>query len=261
MKTDTKPIEAWKGYFEKIKRFIDVEGYTNILQCYEVRRAVAVGNAPHIRHKLHWMQSLPSYKNHYEKLLQDDWIGNPTRLPRNNPFTSGARINMLYHIIQLLNYGINILDYQHIFEFGGGYGCLCEMLHKAGFVGSYTIYDVPVMSGIQEWYLSHYDQQAKCTCKLEKVPDPGDKKSAFIATMSFSEIPISERIQVEKMIKDYDLIFIAYAADFVGIDNLGYFNRFRRKLKSHQWDEWDIDRDIGVTRKRKGKRYLVGVKK
>ncbi|KAJ1474744.1 hypothetical protein T484DRAFT_1831154, partial [Baffinella frigidus] len=41
-----------------------------------------------------------------------------------------------------------------VVEFGGGYGCLCNLMHTGGFEGQYLLYDLPVFSLIQTYYLS-----------------------------------------------------------------------------------------------------------
>ena len=62
-------------------------------------------------------------------------------------------------------------NFDFIFEFGGGYGAMCEILHRAGFSGEYYIYDVPSMNKIQEHFLeSSGIDGVVCTSNLDDIP-------------------------------------------------------------------------------------------
>jgi hypothetical protein len=165
---------------------------------------------------------------------------------------------MLYHIEQIRKYaGVKLAEHDFIFEFGGGYGCLCEMLYRDGFRGEYYLYDVPVMNTIQRYYLSRNGiNKVHCVSSLNDIPMPKGK-SAFVATMSFSEIPGEHRYETQKMIADYDSIVIAYASNFYGIDNEKYFGNLQEQIK-RRWLAWPIDYDLAVARE--GKMYLVGAR-
>ena len=48
---------------------------------------------------------------------------------------------------------LRFLKSEFIVEFGGGYGCLCHSVHGAGFKGRYVIFDLPVFTAVQTFYL------------------------------------------------------------------------------------------------------------
>lgn len=260
---DTPQIEKWKEYHKEIERLIKSGDIKNFLNWYPIRRAVFVGNAKHIRHKLNWLKEHINPAR-LRRLLQDNWIGNPKSLQM-YPRTTGTRVNMLYHMTQIWKrVTIALADLDYIFEFGGGYGCLAEMVIRDGFKGGYTIYDLPVMNQIQDYYLGRVGvlDQVEMISSLKNVVIP-DSISAFVATMSFSEIPLESRIPIEKFLKEFDFLVFVYAESFHQIDNVRYFERLQENLSldgaGYDWVQWPVDHDLPVVRP--GKNYLVGVKK
>lgn len=248
MNVDTEPIDAWKGYFGKIKHLYETEGPDNFLTWEPILKAVSVGNAPHIRSKAHIL--FQSKEN--ARLAKEEWWGHPRPLP-DYPFTSGTRVNMLWHLKRLSDFGIDLNQYDTIVEFGGGYGCLCEMIHRKGFQGKYYLYDVPIMVKIQRWYLSHFDfydlLHGHLISSLDKIEPVG--KTAFIGMMSYTETPLSERTQVEERFMEYDLVALAYAQNFIGVNNQAYLGKLAKKLRAHwskaritesQIDDWRPDK-------------------
>ena len=69
--------------------------------------------------------------------------------------TNSNTVHHAYHISQLLKYvNIDINKLSTIIEFGGGYGNMCRLLFNLGFKGNYTIFDLPIFSELQRYYLS-----------------------------------------------------------------------------------------------------------
>jgi len=63
-------------------------------------------------------------------------------------------IHHTYHIAQFEDkVGERISNFDFIFKFGGGYGSMCKLLHNPGFKGRYVLYDFPVFSALQEFFL------------------------------------------------------------------------------------------------------------
>lgn len=250
-------ISKWDEYHQQIERLVESGDIKNFLQWYPILRAVAVGNAKHIRHKIMWLRNLTNWK-HIREVINESWVGNPSPLPQFE-FTSGTRVNMMYHVMQLkIKMGIDLSSYDEILEFGGGYGCMCDILRIMGFDGNYQIYDLPVMGKIQEYFLSaNSHTNFRCVSSVDQIVKPAGN-AAFIATMSFSETQVESRRMIEEILPRYNLIFIAYADKFFDIDNRRYFDQLCKQLSDYKWGTWHIDADLPVVRE--GKRYLVGVK-
>lgn len=256
----TKQVEMWKVYHDQIEKLIENEGFENCLQWKPILKAVFVGNAPHIRAKARIMFSegnLFPRRLTNKQLVLEPGIGNPSRLP-DHPFTSGTRVNMLWHIRNLkLIFKDDLSSYDGIFEFGGGYGCLCEMVYQLGFSGKYFLYDVPTMTKIQKWYTSQFGlMNPDCISDLREVSFPENSKKAFVGMMSYTEIPMEERKKVEPIIFNSDMIFIAFATQYSGMDNNRYIAYISERLQLNGYttqvrdiDEW-----------RKGKKYFYARK-
>jgi len=262
----TEAIEAWREYHNRIEQLIEEEGFENFLQWYPIRRAVWVGNAPHIREKLKWIIKSYTSLSLFAKLemLNEKWIGNPDPLP-DADYTSGTRVNMVYHILQLKKHvGIYFRNFDFIFEFGGGYGCFADIMYRLGFSGDYWFYDVPAMLRIQDYFMQesgHKKHKMRFIPNVANLDIPKISNSAFVATMSFAEISIEERAKIEEHLHKFKLIFIAFAEDFGhgNIDNRKYFDDFKKRFDDYEWKEWLIDGDLKS--KRPGKFYLVGDRK
>lgn len=259
----TPQIKVWEQYHKEIEKLIDSGDIANFLQWYPIQRAVFVGSAKHILYKLNWINKNKN-RDEVSFLLKENWIGNPPPL-RTAEYTSGTRVNMLYHLMRFEeSTSLFLRDFDFIFEFGGGYGCLAEMLFRAGFSGKYIIYDIPVMNRIQEYYLSEagLEGKVKVTSDLEDLNNIVPE-SAFIATMSFSEIPIDSRVEIEKHLDNFDCLFFAYAGYFHGIDNYAYFKNLKFEFfKNNSFVDFYkflIDFDLPVVRAEKY--YEIMVKK
>lgn len=224
-------------------------------------KAIFVGNAPHIRAKARLLFSgkdiFPRRISNRD-LAAEPGIGNPMRLP-DHKFTSGARVNMLWHLKSLLEFGEDLSQYDFIFEFGGGVGYLADMVFRLGFAGEYFLYDVPTMSRIQKWYLGQLDRDAHAHCvnDLSDVRLPVNENVAFVGLMSFTEIPLKEREKVEPFIFSCELIFIAFATQYSGIDNAKYIAHLAERLQLEGYETQIKDIDPW----RKGKKYFVAKRK
>ncbi|MEM1156893.1 MAG: hypothetical protein AAF649_03080 [Verrucomicrobiota bacterium] len=165
--------------------------------------------------------------------------------------------------------GCRIEQFGKIFEFGGGYGSLCHLIHRLGFSGKYLIADLPPFSALQRYYLSALDnpvREEECsepqgivlTNQLEG--DAMERQRSltcvglFIATWSLSEAPLSVREQTIPHLENYEAFFIAYQENFDGMDNMDYFQHFTRKFPEVEWEDFEIP-------VLPGHRYLMGKRK
>ena len=101
-----------------------------------------------------------------------------------------------------------------IFEFGPGYGGLCEAIKEAGFGGDYYLYDFPEMEKIQRHYL---EDQSRIYWEI-----PTEPVDLFISTWALSEAPIELRESILSRVKADTYVFI-YQPEWEGIDNKAFF--------------------------------------
>lgn len=84
-------------------------------------------------------------------VIKDPNIGSPSI----HKGTSGTYIRQAYALQQWeTKTGYSVNDQKYIFEFGGGYGVMPIVCHRLEFDGYYEIFDLPIVSTIQKWYLN-----------------------------------------------------------------------------------------------------------
>ena len=148
-----------------------------------------------------------------------------------------------------------------IFEFGGGYGALCYLIYKLGFMGKYQLYDLPEMELLQRFYLGNTIGGGIDTEWMEKKNvNGGDwlttgqwKTDLFIANISLSETPISVRDSFLGLI-DAKHYYITYLPTHDNVANHKCFNEHREKTVDRiDWIDW-------INPYKKNIRYLYGRK-
>lgn len=172
-----------------------------------------------------------------EKLLKEDKIGNPPSY-KDFPKSSGNLIHHTYSLIEFTKHsGKDVKTMNTIIEFGGGYGSFSRLCFRAGFKGTYIIYDLPEYSAFQDYFLSSIDLNLKIV-KNKIINEPGTvclindikliknsiNADLFIALWSLSECPIELRENFSNQINKCSSLLIGFQEKFENIANLEYFN-------------------------------------
>ena len=169
-----------------------------------------------------------------------------------NPPTDGNIIHQAYHIARFMaETGQDIKNFDYIFEFGGGYGCMCRLIHELGFSGEYVIYDLLHFSALQRYYLDSCQVDATCISDIQNIQRLVGGKSLFLSTWALSETPLEVRESFEGILPFFDSFLFAYQDSFDGIDNTKYFKKIKRKRR--KWFDIKIEH-------LDGNRYLFGSK-
>ena len=238
---------SWENNRKEIRKAI-IKGDLSDFINWDVIQRTMFFEAPRIEYETVMCNSLLS------TAINESKVGNPKRYYLNMS-TSGNLIHHAYSISHLLN-NCDILDFNKVIELGGGYGSMCRLFRNMNYFGKYIIYDLPEFSALQKFYLSSvdtkYTDNTIFSSDMNKLND--DNISAlFIATWSFSEMPIELREQLlNYMIFDYCII--AFQEEFDDIDNIDYFNKFMKKYKH-------INFNIIPIEHLRNHYYLVGTKK
>ncbi len=179
--------------------------------------------------------------NFYKKLLSEDNIGNPVRYFL-YPYSSGNRINHVYHLALLEKYlNINLKDINHVFEFGGGYGCMARIFFKVNRKIKYLIFDTKLVNLLQYYYLKqnlmkvgfNKKDQFELVNEYKNLYARKKNNSLFIANWSLSEAPIFYRNKFLKNMQNCQYFFIAFQEYFEEINNIKYFSVLEKKLKKN----------------------------
>lgn len=101
-----------------------------------------------------------------------------------NGFPNTNLIHQAYHLYLWEQVtGLNVAGLESIIEIGGGYGALALVARRAGFTGRYTIYDLPELSLLQQYYLEQMGAVAECSSALPQAAAP----DLLVAIYSLSE--------------------------------------------------------------------------
>lgn len=191
--------------------------------------------------------------NRWNEVIKEDKFGFPL-LYSGYRETSCNSIHMAYHLALFENtVKIDYSDLDYVFEFGGGFGRMAVEVYRSGFKGKYIIFDLPVFSMIQKYYLKNlgmeavlngkeFDNGVDCVYDLEVLEDVmkkmSGKKALFIATWSLSETPVELSRKMEKFIGMMKYVLIAYQEKIAGIDNLKRFGEMQERLKGLEWKNY-----------------------
>jgi len=167
--------------------------------------------------------------------IKETWVGHPPKYKYYKK-SSGSVIHTAYNLYRIIDkYQIDITKLNNIIEFGGGYGAMSKTINNLGFAGKYIIFDIPEFLALQKYYLVSTDTPGNFFF-IDKIYDIEiTDPDMFIATWSISEAPISVRKEFIKKIGSPKYILIAYQKVFNSIDNLEYFESFKKTMPEYEW--------------------------
>jgi len=231
----------------------------DFLQWDVILRTMVVGNAEFVCDELNFLKDLPDWKGRWENAIEESPVGHPTFYD-DFPSSSGNLITQAYHLAQFeIKTGMDISHASYVFEFGGGYGSMCRLVHNLNFTGRYVIFDLPPLSALQNFFLNMNNISSinsngffgktsngvVCVSEFEQLEailaDPMNISDAiFIATWSLSEAPINLRQSILSLVKQFEAFLIGYQGYFGNIDNMGFFEEWMSTMKNVEWHSWKI---------------------
>lgn len=237
MSNEIQAEEDWKCQHEAIKMCLFSADITNFLN-WNIIRWVMFSIPPETT--LWHLQQLPDWKTKWQEAIIESPVGNPPPY-ETYPASSG---NIITHALNLsflfsqTDCKLEKLD--AIFEFGGGYGCLCRLMHRLGFSGEYTSLDLPALICLQRYYLSRTLNER--ITFLEDADKFSEKlavnrgNSLFVAMWSISEAPLSLREKIlDAVCINTDYVFICFQSQHKDFDNMAIFMEFAKKNTNYQW--------------------------
>jgi hypothetical protein len=169
-------------------------------------------------------------------ILAETPTGNPTLF---QGWTSGSLIVQLYHLKQWLDRSSKAVgQLSSIIEVGAGYGAMALIIYRLGFKGRYTIFDLPEMAQIQQYYLSRtLPNDLSHIFWLNTLPSSPLSCDLFIGCHSLSEMPVDERERLLAQV-DADAYLFASSYEFEGVDNDVWFREFGKSEPGYRWEQW-----------------------
>lgn len=235
-------------------------------------KTMVVAYASYVGREFKYLKRLRDWDSRWRGVLEESPVGHPVPYWR-YPKSSGNLIHHAYHWAQFEEKtGLRVDDVDFVFEFGGGYGSMCRLIHRLGFKGRYLLFDLPSFSALQRFFLKSTNMTVfpiesftmaqggiVCISELEQLTEiltnhirPAD--AIFIGTWSVSEVPVRLRDTILALVSSFRAFLIAYQARFGEVDNIEFFRQWQRQQDDVEWQDWRIEQLPGHNRYLFGKR-------
>jgi hypothetical protein len=261
---------SWANNMNRLKALVLNNDPRKFLDWDVIRKTMYIGNSGYIRKEYKYLKSISNFSGRWYPAIQESTIGLPKRYNHLGR-SSGNLIHHAYHIAKFEEEtNLLITNSDFVFEFGGGYGSMCRLFHNLGYKKRYLIFDLAPFSALQKYYLKSLgleildidnfikaESGILCISKIEdlqiilKNSDINQSNSLFLGTWSISETPVNLREIIFPLVKDFSSFLIAYQNNFCNVDNIDYFDNFRKQHKNISWNNWEIPH-------LPGNNYLIG---
>ena len=261
--------DTWIRVINRLRYLIDTENPVRFLR-WGILGTMFVGNPDYIVHELDYLMNNPDWEDRWVNAIEESRIGDPAPFPSYTR-SSGNLIHHAYHLSRFEETTAKrVDDLDLIFEFGGGYGSMCRLIHRLGFAGKYVIIDWQEFSYLQSFFLKSiglpvcsigsFKTKGRGIATVSDVNTLRDvlsnaapqlSTSLLIGTWSISEAPIASRTELFDMVSAFNYFLIAYQDKFGEVDNRQFFSSLKCKWRDVNWHEWEIEHIPG-------NRYLIG---
>ena len=238
----------WRMWLEQLQVELNHRDPRQFLRMPIIRKTMFATNSPYLLKEYNELDTSADWESTWQRATREIPFGHPTPYYKDRG-TSGNMIHQAFQLLQFQKKSAGrISDLTHVLEFGGGYGAMCRLVHNLGFAGSYVIYDVPQISGLQEFYLdgAGLRRPGQGASSIALVTDTssikqhfptgsGDHKRMVIALWSLSEAPMESRNEFVDYIRHAEYCLAAFQGVFEGIDNLSFFHSIQSICSDKAW--------------------------
>jgi hypothetical protein len=239
----------WVMFRQNLRDDIQQDDSMNFLK-WRVIRQTMFHNAK--SEELDYLMGLEQWET-IKVAIQESQVGGPKPYSKMET-SSGNLIHQAYSLFRFLETsGIKISELDQIVEYGGGYGCMCRLVHNLGFKGRYIIFDLPEFLSLQSYYLEMtigspqsygvVAQEKNIIVFFSKIEDLAKqialngRTDLFIALWSLSESPHQLRLDVLAAVGSPENYLIAYQNSFEGKDNTEFFKIMMKNQSNYDWKE------------------------
>jgi putative sugar O-methyltransferase len=260
----------WHRNVKQLQALILKQDPREFLTWKVVKRTMFVETPLYILREYRYLKRKRDFKALWSDYIKESDIGAPSTYYALGK-SSGNLVHHAYHIAIFQDRTQQwIPETDLILEFGGGYGSMCRLIHQMHFKKQYIIFDLPMFSALQKYYLKSLglpvltidaflknDSGILCISSLEELEailkqlNVSTINATFMATWSLSETPLNLRNKITTLISEFNNFLIAYQLRFGEVDNTPFFNTFSSDQQHIQWEDWQIPH-------MKGSRYLIG---
>lgn len=254
----------WEENMNCLRESILSKDPSNFLRWNVIRRTMSVGHAPYVRTELKYLKRRQDWNGLLKSAITESSTGKPIPFPL-HPCSSGNLIHQAYHLSrfeEITRIGVDKVNF--IFEFGGGYGAMCRLVHNLGFKGKYLIFDLPPFSSLQKFFLRsskmpvhtidtfmRADSGVVCISDIEELNIILDNQrdetdSLFVATWSISEVPVSLRNMILPLISSFGAYLIAFQDRFGAVNKNEFFEKWKEHCEIDViWHDLGIEHILG----------------
>lgn len=250
---NSKAENEWVKNENKLRKLINGSDPRSFLIWRIIRKTMFLGNSSYVKKELNYLKN--NNWNLWNRVIKETKVGYPAPYLF-YPESSGNSIHNAYHLSRFEEQTKNrVIDADYIFEFGGGYGNMCRLIKNMGFKGRYIMFDLPIFSALQVFYLKMLGLNVElgindikdgisCLYKIDQAEymfkNILSSKGLFIATWSISESPIEIRNNIFKFSNSFNSFLIAYQNKFGEMNNLTFFKDWTVSMNDFEWHDKEI---------------------
>jgi hypothetical protein len=235
-------FDSFINFRIKLKKIIlDKNRLKNFLREDEIHKVMCGLNRITFFFELIKIRMDINWKYIWSKIINEQKIGSPIPYFL-YPKSSGNRIHEIFNLKMLVDLNEKKKNFKNIIEFGGGYGCLCNLIKKIYNINYYIIYDLPEVNLLQYYYLKNLNYNVYLNqiqlkrkntiylfsdiIKLKKfLKSSNFNNYMFLSNWGFSEVPTILRKKFNSIIIKSKITFIAFQKNFETVNNFNYFSK------------------------------------
>lgn len=260
---------AWAKNMNRLRELVLSADPRRFLQWDVILNSMFVYNSSYISKEMSSLKRSKKFNSFWKKGMIEGSEGSPISSKK----YSGTSENLIHHTYHVQQFeektGLTPDMVDFVFEFGGGYGSMCRLFRNLGFNKQYVIFDLPVFSLLQKYFLQSSGHKIltvdEFLCKKEGALCISDfdvlrkvlecvvpkQKNLFIGTWSISETPMDFRSTIIDLLDSFNMFLIAYQDAFEDVNNSDYFAELQKTFARIQWNNWKIGHIPGSN-------YLIG---
>jgi len=250
---------AWFTFMNRLRALVLSRDSRKFLRWDVITQTMFVSSAGYISTELNYLKKLADWAAKWRDAIKETAVGQPS-LYWKYPASSGNLIHQAYHLARFSDKtAVNVASLDYVLEFGGGYGSMCRLFFNLGFKGKYVIFDLPLFSALQKYFLKTIGlqvcsiqafKQAKtgviCLSDIQELNDllsDGNElgNSMFVATWSIDEAPVAIRDSVLSQSSRFKAFLFAYNVAFGEVDNIDFFISLQSRYKDVSWQSFKIE--------------------
>lgn len=257
---ETEDISGiWDGSIKLIQKLILTQDPKEFLHWDIIAHTMGSPNPGYFPIELNYLKSKIDWNTRWRSAIREISVGNPSLSPYYRE-SSGMLVHHAYGLAKFEEtVGKQIQTFEYVLEFGGGYGSMCRLFYNLGFGGKYILYDLPILSELQKFFLKSakfpvltLDEFIKADSGIVCISDKNQlleliknhtklEKELFVATWSLSEAPTSTKNLMLSLVSDFNYFFLAYQSAFCEEENISFFEKWKQVIKNIFWKGWEIE--------------------